>query len=569
MDPKRNKLPNDRARRSVPAAIIAVLLLALAMRGIILFTGQRFLRSDEAVVGLMAKHIVTRGEMPLFLYGQEYGGGHAIVAYIAAPLFAIFGRSAILLTAVSMTISMLNIWLLWIILRRYFPEGKIAVAGTALYALSPPVLYGAFLINGGTESFCLALLGLIFFLKAYLDNEHPSRNALLAGIFSGLAYYAMDYTLVYPMVFGLVWLATGRTNKWRCLGLLVLGFIAGCMPLIIYNFTHDFGHVRHMFSGGTSAPLLTRVLGALRHTVTQGLPAFFGGDIDDYRPGQSAGVGAWIHACAAMIAVIVLMVKHRGDLSNALKRFSLDGRKSVQLPPALIPVVFMLLYMFIYCVAKFSQLPYRTPRYFLPLCPFVSIAIATAVLRVKSRQLRMAGYVLIAFLLLHGAFASLKFGLRPWHEEHRIKTSGGEIARLADWLEQKKISTAIAPYEIQWRLLFASDERILVSCNDISPLPRYDFYSNEVSKRIQDGQPFALIVRRDFGFMKLSMRMRGSPALRRVALEDIIHAWLKNAGFSDQAIGPDSPARHGGQEFILFYPLTSKLLSTPVEIRDE
>ena len=542
------------------------------MRGIILFTGQRFLRSDEAVVGLMAKHIVTRGEMPLFLYGQEYGGGHAIVAYIAAPLFAIFGSSAILLTAVSMTISVLNIWLLWIILRRYFPGGNIAVAGAALYAFSPPVLYGAFLINGGTESFCLALLGLIFFLKAYLDNEHPNRNALLAGIFSGLAYYAMDYTLVYPMVFGLVWLATGRTNKWRCLGLLVLGFIAGCMPLIVYNFTHDFGHLRHMLSGGTSAPLLTRVFGALRHTVTQGLPAFFGGDIDDYRPGQSAGVGAWIHACVAMIAVIVLMVKHRADFSNALKRFSLDGRKSVQLPPALIPVVFILVYMLVYCVAKFSQLPYRTPRYFLPLCPFVSIAIATAVLRVTGWHaqaslgrgtLRMAGYVLIAFLLLHGAFASLKFGLRPWHEEHRIKTSGGEIARLADWLEQKKITTAIAPYEIQWRLLFASDERILVSSNGISPLPRYDFYSSEVSKRIQDGQPFALIVRRDFDFMKLSMRLQGSLALRRVVLEDIIHAWLKSAGFSDQAIDPDS------QEFILFYPLTSKLLTTFVEIRDE
>ena len=49
------------------AVVLGVLLLAtiLTTRGMMLFTGQRYLRSDEAVVGLMAKHIVTRSERPL------------------------------------------------------------------------------------------------------------------------------------------------------------------------------------------------------------------------------------------------------------------------------------------------------------------------------------------------------------------------------------------------------------------------------------------------------------------------------------------------------------------------
>jgi len=551
MDAARENERNDTNRRNELMAIAAVLLLALVMRGVILFTGQRYLRSDEAVVGMMAKHIVTRGERPLFLYGQAYGGGHAIVAYVAAPLFAVFGRSAILLTGISATVSMLNIWLLWLILRPYFDKA-VAVAASALYAFSPPVVYGSFLVNGGTESFCLALLGLMFFLQAYWREERPGVNALLAGIFGGLAYYAMDYTLVYPIAFGLLWLAAGRENKWRCLGLLVLGFIVGCTPLIVYNLTHDLAHLRRMFSGGAATPFLVHFFGALWHAVTRGLAVFFSGEIDDYRPGQGAGPGAWIHAAAAVISVLVLLWGERDKLAHAAKRFSLSGKDSVRLSPTLIPAVFVVLYMIMYATAKFSGELFRTPRYFLPLCPFVSIAIAAAAIRRRPGRLRAVGYALVGFLLLHGAFLSLGFGLRPWHEEHRIRTSGREIKRLAAWLEENDIRTAMAPYEIQYRLMFEADERILVSSHGISLLPRYDYYGKEFMRRVQEGEKFAVIVRHDFRFMELGKRNAAGDS-RATAFR----ASLRRAGFSEQAHDLNL------QEFMVFYPLTARLFIGP------
>ena len=125
------------------AAIAGVLLLAAGLRGAILFAGHRGLRSDEAVVGLMAKHIFTRGETPVFLYGQAYGGGHAMVAYLAAPLFALFGRSAALLAGISVALSLVSIWLVWLIMRRHFGDAA-AVLAAALYAFSPPVVYQSF-----------------------------------------------------------------------------------------------------------------------------------------------------------------------------------------------------------------------------------------------------------------------------------------------------------------------------------------------------------------------------------------------------------------------------------------
>jgi len=531
-------------------AIAAVLLLAMAVRGVILFTGQRHLRSDEAVVGLMAKHIVTRGERPIFMYGQAYGGGHAMVAYVAAAIFAVFGRTAIGLTAISAAVSILNVWLLWLILKRYFSRA-VAVAGAALYAFSPPVMYGAFLVNGGTESLCLALAALWFFLRAYLDGAAPGRNAALAGLFSGLAYYAMDYALLYPIAFALLWLFTGRADKWKGLGFLALGFLAGCFPLILYNATHDFGHLRHMFAAppGLRVGFLAHFFGALGHALTGGLAAFFSGDIDNYKP---AGVGAWIHAAAAIIAVMVLVYEERSHLAKIAKGLAFSGKGSTQVSAALIPAAFVVLYMGMYGASRFSLEPFRTPRYFLPLCPFVSIAIALAAIRNRAGRLKAAGYALVGFLLLHGAFVSLEFGMRPWHEEHRIRTSGREIERLAAWLRSKNIETALAPYEIQWRLMFGADERILVSCQGFSPLPRYAYYSNEVTKRIRRGEAFALIARRDFAFMDVARGGR-----RDGSVERSVRDALRRAGFPDREQSPEF------DEFIVFYPLTSKLFTRP------
>ena len=137
-------------------------------------------------------------------------------------------------------------------------------------------------------------------------------------------------------------------------------------------------------------------------------------------------------------------------------RFS-PGR--VKLPAALLPPLFVIVYLGMYGAAKFSLPGLRTPRYLLPLCPFVSIAIATVVAGWTGGR-RWAGLAAILFLVVTGAAASLQIGLRPWHEEHLVRTSGAEIAKLAAAVQERGIRVAFAPYEIQWRLMFATDERV-------------------------------------------------------------------------------------------------------------
>src|SRR5918994_4020507 len=80
---------------SLTIAVAAAGTLA-ALRGLpfIVWPHSAF-DSDQAIVGLMAKHLSEGRALPLFFYGQPYM--LAVQAWIAAPLFVLGGASIALL----------------------------------------------------------------------------------------------------------------------------------------------------------------------------------------------------------------------------------------------------------------------------------------------------------------------------------------------------------------------------------------------------------------------------------------------------------------------------------------
>jgi len=530
-----------RPSRTTFRALAGVLLVAFGLRTALIATGQRYLRSDEAVVGLMSEHILTRGERPLFLYGQPYGGGHAIVAYLTAPLFAAFGRSGAILTGVSAALSLVCAGLAWSALRR-ISDAWTATAGALLYACSPPVVYQSVLVNGGNACFALALGALLCFLRTL---EHERRGQLwagLAGALSGLACYAMDYALVYPVAFCLLWAFAGGRRKWMHIALFAGAFALGCLPMIAYDLTHHFAHARHMLGGGAGAEvgLLRRFPASLGFALTRGLAAFFSGELDDFKP-EAIGPGAWLHAATALAAATWLAVRGRGEIASALRRASRRGDDRSAPPLWLIPTVFIAVYLGMYATAGFSL--NRTPRYLLPLCPFLSMAIAQAAVWERRGWRRAAGTALVALLIARGIWISAAVGTRDWHEEHRIRTSGPEVRLLARRLRERGIRTVITPYEVQWRLLFETDDEETIAASDLlSGLPRYPLYGEKLRERLDGGEAAALVLRSDLAFAKLWARH--PPQLLGLRLDAVT--------LSGKAERMDG--RY--DRFVIFYPLT-------------
>ena len=79
---------------------IVIVALAMLLRIVLTALGWPVTNSDESTMGLMAVHIASFKDFPLFFWGQNYMG--AFEAYLAAVLFHVFGISVFTLRLVTM-----------------------------------------------------------------------------------------------------------------------------------------------------------------------------------------------------------------------------------------------------------------------------------------------------------------------------------------------------------------------------------------------------------------------------------------------------------------------------------
>ena len=213
------------------------LVIGLALRLAVIASPLGEIDGDEAVVGLMARHIAFLGERPVFYWGQPYLG--SLEAFSAAPLFRLFDSSTLLLKLVPTAYSLGFLALSAVIARRMF--GTAAALATAAYLAVPPAMWAVWSTKargGYAEILCL---GQALLLVTLVLAQSPSRRlALLWGVLAGLALWTHLLAVVYlvPAVIFLV-LARRRLEGVQ-VGLAVIGGVAGMAPLLIENLRSGF-----------------------------------------------------------------------------------------------------------------------------------------------------------------------------------------------------------------------------------------------------------------------------------------------------------------------------------------
>src|SRR5437867_117483 len=124
-------------RRAFAMGLGAALLIGLGLRLAVVASPLGELDGDEAVVGLMARHIAFLGDRPVFYYGQPYLG--SLEAFSAAALFRVFNSSTVLLKLVPIAFSLGFLVLSAVLARRLFGTG--AALATAAYLAVPPSMW--------------------------------------------------------------------------------------------------------------------------------------------------------------------------------------------------------------------------------------------------------------------------------------------------------------------------------------------------------------------------------------------------------------------------------------------
>ena len=89
-----------------------VLLAAVVLRGVFFLRfDESYFDSDQAIVGLMAKHLLEGRAFPLFFYGQEYMLG--VESWVMAPVFAVYRSSVFALRLTMVLLNAVTTLTLW------------------------------------------------------------------------------------------------------------------------------------------------------------------------------------------------------------------------------------------------------------------------------------------------------------------------------------------------------------------------------------------------------------------------------------------------------------------------
>jgi len=358
-----------------------IVLLALAYRLILLRTAMATVDSDQAVAGIMARHIL-RGERPIFFYGQSYNG--ALEAYLTAVVFRLLGPDDLTLRLVHTLFSVVLVAQLYGLARRLYTPWVALATGLWLAVPAPMLVWWG--TAAGASYIEAAVWGTGIFLIAIRRwwLEQPRAYDLPAlGLLAGLGVWAHPMIAYYLLALAVAVLPLAWRRRARFIHALpwhvwpvAAGFALGAAPWLVYTLQHRTSGLA-VLAGRPGPYALPDVLWRL---VTQALPVLVGGAHLSGPAGQFARyIGAHpvpyaLSLCAIAYLVVVTILSRRGLVAQA--RAWVCG---CPFPDASLAVLLVTVFT-LYLGSRYKTLSWTTrdPRYLLPLYTCVPFVIACA-----------------------------------------------------------------------------------------------------------------------------------------------------------------------------------------------
>ena len=164
--------------------LLGLVVLTIARSAVFVFAGTSHFDADQAVTGLMAKHLSELRALPVYWYGQTYMLG--VEAWLAAPVMAVIGPTV---TALKLPLLAINVAIVVLLFRSLTDEGIGAGAAgfaTLFFALAAPITAAHYVTaNGGNVEPCLYVL-LLWRLR---------RRPIWFGVVLGIGFMQREFTV--------------------------------------------------------------------------------------------------------------------------------------------------------------------------------------------------------------------------------------------------------------------------------------------------------------------------------------------------------------------------------------
>lgn len=436
-----------------------ILFAGVMLRMYLLLGPQRMIDSDQAIFGLMARHLLYQGKFHVFFYGQPYMG--SLLAVLTTPVFFFFGTSIFSLRVVSFTTSILVIYFTYVVARHIF-NGTAALGASAILAISPfAIARLGVSAEGNIEMLLLGLMALDLLLLictgSVLEGEKVKLLAGL-GVVLGLAFWA-NLGILSVLLTTLLFLLVQERARVFKKSFVALGvsFVVGSSPLWIFNVKHGGATFRFLLQGASGSSLSQKWSDLSLHSykfVTELLPHTFGAEH------KLVVVNLLVYATYVLALIFVLFL---GWARAAKKMPSLSGDKKgirILTVVALINIVF-------YVGTKFGAA--GAPRYILLL--YIALAIFVGFLfSYLHHYSRLAAYLLLGLILVSNITGSLEIGI-----------GAGETGKLVTFLSSHQLKYVYGGYWTSYVITFVSREQIIAApLLDQRVIDRYPLYTEQV-----------------------------------------------------------------------------------------
>jgi hypothetical protein len=446
---------------------VAIAWILVALRSAFwVFSESAHFDSDQAITGLMAKHLAEGRAFPLFFYGQHYM--LAVEAWLAAPLFLVVGASV---AALKLPLLLLNLLTAYVLLRLLVRHAGLspayALLASTFFVLPLPMVSKRLVEaqGGNIEPLLYALL------------LWPLRDRPIAfGFLAGFAILHREFTVYAVGAVILTDVVTARAFTRSRMREYLLAFGAMTVVRIGIGLLESRADLlgpgtAGTVGGGLSAQLPTRAaflcwnpaeLGPnLRWLFVENLGGIFGWIPQMYDFGRHhtvvSGAG-WLAPLLGLLLALSLLSVVRNR--TALKA-SAAGTLAFYLVATAVQAA--LVYAVLGCIVRDGTLV----RYTL-LTVYFPVGLLAAVFSVASHvRLR----IVVVLVAVWGG-VSLADNVRLLAGWARGSPSNGH-RELANLLEAQGVRYAIAPYWTAYHLDFLTQERIAVASSDKVRITEY------------------------------------------------------------------------------------------------
>lgn len=401
--------------------------------------------SDQAVVGLMAMHILAGNGHPVFYFGATYGG--SFEAHLLAAVFALVGPSIEAYRATMAGLTWLVIAGVTALTWRWF--GRRAGLTALAYLCVPPFffLYKGLTSDGAYDSVQLAAIGTI--AAALWWDEALERHgsewlpALLLGGFAGFGLWITPVCLPVSGA-ALAWLLVRRAPRPSLVTYptMAAGALVGGFPWWVWNLRHGWASLKAAEMASVTVPSALKNIAVLAKDALAVLTG-----IGEPHQGILLAVPfrfAWL---AMMVAVIVLLLP--------AARATWRGERRPRL-------LFLSLGVLCVAAAFSSRFSAVEPRYlvafYVVVPPLLGIGVA-AWSRTGYGRLSLAACLSVVFTVNLGSLAVAK--------QHRAIPKDADVTSsldpLREMLLRENLRWVYANYWTSYRLAFESGGAIVAT----------------------------------------------------------------------------------------------------------